>query len=211
VKILLDASAEKLNSLTGDNQHLVLGQFLTPLTNYANWGGVFAVDNGAFSGFDRIAYDRLLHNNRPQRANCLWVTVPDVVGSARRTLEVFDYLQGDYHPWPLALVAQDGIEDLPIPWGEIHAIFIGGTDGFKMSRAAVDVIRAAQATGKHTHVGRVNTRKRFSHFHQLGVDTCDGSGLCRFSDEKLPQLHGLGELPLFDQRDSGVVSGDETV
>jgi hypothetical protein len=140
VKILLDASAEKLNSLTGDNQHLVLGQFLTPLTNYANWGGVFAVDNGAFSGFDRIAYDRLLHNNRPQRANCLWVTVPDVVGSARRTLEVFDYLQGDYHPWPLALVAQDGIEDLPIPWGEIHAIFIGGTDGFKMSRAAVDVI-----------------------------------------------------------------------
>ncbi len=54
-------------------------------------GMVFAVDNRAFTGFDAKAFTRLLSREEHHRSACKFVTVPDVVGSARRTLEVFDH------------------------------------------------------------------------------------------------------------------------
>lgn len=47
--------------------------------------------------------------------------------------------------------------------------------------AAEQCIRAAQALGKWTHVGRVNTPSRMTRFQDLGVDSCDGTGISRFS------------------------------
>jgi len=104
----------------------------------------------------------------------------------------------DYMAWPLAFVAQDGIEDLAIPWRDLQAIFLGGTTEWKLSQSAVDVIRTAKILGKHTHVGRVNTRGRWKHFEQLGVDTCDGTGFSRFRDEKFLWLRDIDEMPLWD-------------
>jgi hypothetical protein len=108
--------------------------------------------------------------------------VPDVVASARRTLEVFDHwstkLLGG---WPLALVAQDGQENLPIPWNQIEAIFIGGSTKFKLSTSAADICRAGKAIGKWVHAGRVNVPARFEYFESLGVDSIDGTGLSRYS------------------------------
>lgn len=153
---------------------LVDGQLLTPLTRYANWGGRFAVDNGAYSHFSAKAFRNLLVRNKEHQDACLFVAVPDVVGSARRTLELFE--QRHYlipTTWPLALVAQDGIEDLPIPWMYLQAIFIGGTTKWKDSQAA-------KILGKHIHVGRVNTWKRFRRFAELHADTCDGSGASQY-------------------------------
>src|SRR5690606_13720233 len=113
----------------------------TPLTRYSDWGGPYAIDNGAFSGFCAEWFARLLERQRYVKDRCLFVTVPDVVGSARRTLEVWNRRDKFARHWPLALVAQDGIENMEIPWDEMKAIFIGGGDPWKDSRAAMDVVR----------------------------------------------------------------------
>lgn len=115
---------------------------------------------------------------------CRFVAVPDVVGSARRTLEVFKEWKDELHNrkgWSLALVCQDGQEDHPIPWSDIDAIFIGGSTKWKTSEASMACIKAAKALGKWVHVGRVNTPGRFEWCEALGVDSIDGTGLSRYS------------------------------
>jgi len=178
MKFLIDKSPKDVKRKSESS--LVGGQLLTPLTRYSNWGGTFAIDNGAFSGFPHDAFKTLL--SREEKAEtidrCLFVCVPDVVGSARRTAELFSYRQQWISDeWPIAFVCQDGAEDLPMPWNEIDAIFIGGCDPWKDSKAAVDLVKTAKTIGIHVHVGRVNTPKRYEHFSDLGADTCDGSGV----------------------------------
>ncbi len=158
-------------------------QLLTPLTRYTNRhpAAHFAIDNGAFSNFKRSAFEALLKREQERKHLCRFVAVPDVVASARRTLEVFDYWFPLLGGWPLALVAQDGQEDLPIAWEHLDAIFIGGTTKWKESDAAIQVIKAAKAMSKWVHVGRVNDPNRFAAFVKLGVDSVDGSGIARYS------------------------------
>ena len=158
-------------------------ELLTPLTRFQRKRieGCFAIDNGAFAGFSSEAFTSLLTRELPSVALCRFVAVPDVVGSARRTLEVFSYWRYRLTPWPLALVAQDGQEDLDIPWAGIEAIFIGGTTGFKLSKGAADIVRAGKAIGKWVHAGRVNTPAGFEYFESIGADSIDGTGLSRYS------------------------------
>ncbi|MDE2097994.1 MAG: hypothetical protein KGL39_12145 [Patescibacteria group bacterium] len=177
--VLLDTSDDLLAA--SQELGMSVGQLLTPLTRFRNRGGKFAIDNGAFAGFQRQQFLSLLEREYPNRNRCLFVVVPDVVGSARRTLEVFERWLPMLAGWPLALAAQDGQEDLPIPWDSLSALFIGGTTKFKMSQEAEAIIRAAQELGKWVHVGRVNTPARMDRFLDLGVDSCDGTGLSRFS------------------------------
>jgi hypothetical protein len=159
-----------------------VGQLLTPLTRYSNRGrGVVGIDNGAFARFDARAFLSLLKREKPNRERVKFVAAPDVVGSARRTLEVFRHWYPKLHGWPIALVAQDGIEDLDIPWDFIAAVFIGGSTEWKLGRHAEAVIRAGQAMGKWIHVGRVNTPDRLDKFAAMGVDSCDGSGISQYS------------------------------
>ena len=194
MKYLLDSSESTISNRFCD---LVAGQLLTPLTNYKNWGGVFAMDNGGFSGFDAVRFSKMIDRNRTNAERCLFVVVPDVVANARRTLELFKLRhEMAWIPslFPIALVAQDGIESLDIPWTEFQAIFIGGGDPWKDSSHAKDVVRTAKILGKHVHVGRVNTPKRFKVFHELGADTCDGTGVVKYSDmlEKIKaELYGI--------------------
>jgi hypothetical protein len=76
--------------------------------------------------------------------------------------------------YKVALVAQDGLEDLP--WPERYdALFVGGTTGWKMSDAADWCIRKAQKAGVWVHVGRVNSQQRIRHFAVMGVDSVDGT------------------------------------
>lgn len=158
-------------------------QLLTPLTRFlpTEPGKPFAIDNGGFTRPNADGFRSLLKREYPRRKLCRFVAVPDVVGDARRTLELFSYFHDDLRGWPKAFVAQDGIEQHPIPWRDITAVFIGGTTDWKMSERAVAVIRAAQWLGKWVHVGRVNTPGRFEYFEKLGVDSLDGSGLARYS------------------------------
>ena len=158
-------------------------QLFTPLTQYLPQRpeGKFAIDNGAFSKFDPRSFLSLLKRESPRKGLCRFVAVPDVVGSARRTIEVFEHWSASLQEWPIAFVAQDGIEDLPIPWDRIAALFIGGSTDWKMGERAAQCIKASKALGKWCHVGRVNTPGRFEYFEKLGADSIDGTGISRYS------------------------------
>jgi hypothetical protein len=158
-------------------------QLITPLTRFIRQrpDSPFAIDNGAFAGFKHDAFLSLLERECNARHLCLFLAVPDVVASARRTLEVFEEWQYRIQGWPLALVMQDGQESLDIPWKSIRGIFIGGSTEWKMSKAAADCIRSAKCLDKWVHAGRVNTPARFEYFESLGADSIDGTGLSRFS------------------------------
>lgn len=160
-----------------------VGQLLTPLTRYQRRDAArhWAIDNGAYANFDRHAFEALLSRETGDKTKCLFVAVPDVVGSARRTLEVFAYWLPCLSGWPLALVCQDGQEHLPIPWQEIQAVFIGGSTNWKCSHHAAEIVKAAKAIGKWIHAGRINHGDRWDHFEELGADSIDGTGISRFS------------------------------
>ena len=178
-----------------------VGQLLSPLTRYKlrNPNKPWAIDNGAFAGFDAMAFLALLKREEHHRDRCLFVNAPDVVGSARRTLEVFHYWKDQLAGWPIALACQDGQEHLPIPWDDIAAVFIGGSTNWKCSHHATQIIQAAHAIGgKWIHVGRVNHPARFEHFKQAGVDSIDGTGIARYSHmrEAIAANHQQGNLCL---------------
>ena len=196
--ILLDTS-EKLE-VCADELQCEVGQLLTPLTrfNLQNKNGKFAIDNGAFSKFEAKGFMSLLDREKERRQNCIFVAVPDVVGSARRTLEVFQRWKGIISAWPLALVAQDGQEDLEIPWDDIAAIFLGGSTKFKVSDEAAQIVKAAKALDKWVHAGRVNDPQRFKHFEEMGADSCDGSGISQYSHMRRAIANRHAQLELVE-------------
>lgn len=158
-------------------------ELFTPLTRRSPQrpGGMFAIDNGAFSRFDSSGFLRLLDRESPRKGLCRFVAVPDVVGSSVRTLEVFTRWAPRLAGWPLAFVVQDGQEHHPIPWDDISAVFVGGSTEWKMGRHATACVKAAKALAKWVHAGRVNTPGRFEHFEDIGADSIDGTGLARYS------------------------------
>jgi hypothetical protein len=160
-----------------------VGQLLTPLTRYRlrDPERPWAIDNGGFVEIDIPAFKALLAREAHHKDKCLFVSAPDIVGSAQRTLELFPRFLPLLEGWPVAFVCQDGQEMLPIPWDDCAAIFIGGSTNWKCSQHVVQIIRTAKLLGKHIHAGRVNDPNRFKHFEDLGVDTCDGSGLARYT------------------------------
>lgn len=158
-------------------------QLLTPLTRYKAREPEehFAIDNGAYAGFDAKSFASLLKREEHRQDLCRFVAVPDVVGSARRTLEVFEFWRPKLKGWKLALVAQDGQESHPIPWYQIDGVFIGGSTEWKLGPHAKAVVLAGKAVGKWVHVGRVNTPARMEYFEKMGADSIDGTGLSRYS------------------------------
>jgi hypothetical protein len=160
---------------------LVCGQLVTPLTGYRNWGGVYAVDNGAFSSFRKDRFVRILNRDIARHKKCLFVVCPDRVGDWQETRRLFDDMK---HLIPgcygVAYVAQDHQPESEIPWDEISCLFVGGKDPWKDSEHAQSLVKSAKDRRKHTHIGRVNEIERFTLFDSLGADTCDGSGIARY-------------------------------
>jgi len=203
VKFLIDKSPKDVARKSVSD--LVMGQLLTPLTGYADAGGAYAIDNGAFSGFPADRFKRLLERQESRKAECLFVTCPDIVGAGQRSIELFKR-RNRWIPagWRVALVAQDGMEDLEIPWDEMDAVFIGGGDPWKDSKASQDIVKTAVILGLWVHVGRVNTPKRFDLFSELGADSCDGSGVAMY-DHMLEKIERRNEPKpsLFDNEAKG--------
>lgn len=162
-------------------------QLFSPLTRFSdkNPGASKAMDNGGFAGLDIAAFQSLLERENHQRDLFRFVTAPDIVASARRTLELFEYWYPLLCGWPLALVAQDGQENLPIPWNLIAAVFIGGSTNWKLSKHAADIIKTGRGMGKWVHVGRVNDPVRWQYFKDLGADSVDGTGIARYSHMRI--------------------------
>ena len=177
--VLLDTPED--HATCADELGVECGELLTPLTRRAWRGAQYGIDNGAFSKFNRNGFLSLLERMKPNCDKCLFVAAPDVVGAGRRTLEAFRIWREQLEGWPVALVMQDGVEDLDLPWRDMAAVFIGGSTEFKLSNAAADIIKTAQLLDKWTHVGRINTPERFTRFEELGVDSCDGTGIARYT------------------------------
>ena len=141
--------------------------------------GWWAMDNDCFNAqnFDPRKFIAALRRNADIRDRCLFVTAPDVVGDARATLRRFCHWESSIHGlgYPVALAAQDGLENLPVPWDSFEALFIGGSTGWKLSSAAVGLIREARRRGKWVYVGRVNSRQRVLFCHHVGADSIDGT------------------------------------
>jgi len=176
MKIMLDCSPAKIHAYINKYNH-DLWQLRTPLTRYALSGQPYGLDNGCFTTFYESRWLKLLgdaRNNEPK-----FVCLPDVVGDARRTLELFHKFTTVTAGLPRALVLQDGIGGLPIPWGEIDAVFVGGSDAFKISPEAIAVCKTARILKKWVHVGRVNTFARAVNWLHLG-DSLDGSGISKY-------------------------------
>ncbi len=176
------------------------GQLMTPA------GGTkapvleqFAIDNGVFSGkFDETRFLAWLAKLRPYQERCLFVVAPDVVGDHAATLARY----AEWYPrlraegWPVAFAAQDGSEAGPLP--ECQAVFIGGSTEWKLSAAALAVIRRAQERGVWTHVGRVNTQRRIRHFQLAGVHSVDGTAIAFEPDEAMRLIDNqLTQAPLW--------------
>lgn len=160
-----------------------VGQLLTPLTRYRlrDADRPWAIDNGGFKRLDIPGLEALLAREQHHSEKCLFVAAPDIVGSAQRTLELFAHFRPTLAGWPVALVCQDGQETLPIPWSDIAAVFIGGSTNWKCSGHVEQIVKAAKIFGKWVHIGRVNDPQRFAHFERIGADSCDGTGLARYS------------------------------
>lgn len=177
-----------------------VGQLLTPLTRYKlrEPARPWAIDNGGFKRLDIDAFQALLAREGHRRDNCLFVSAPDIVGSAQRTLELFAHFKPMLEGWQVALVCQDGQEMLPIPWDDIAAVFIGGSTNWKCSGHVEAIIKTAKVLGKHVHAGRVNHPERWHWFEKQGVDTADGTGLARYSHMRraIAQRHNQAELDM---------------
>lgn len=156
---------------------------------------LFALDNGCFSKpetFDPLTYIGLMAKYQPANDRCLFATMPDVVRDAKATL-------AKVQPWPriiralgykAALVAQDGLEALTVPWDEFDVLFIGGSTEWKLGDHATALIRAAKDRGKWVHAGRVNSLRRLRHVHWQGCDSADGT-FCAFGpDVNIPRMAG---------------------
>lgn len=151
-------------------------QLRTPLTCYKLAGVPYGLDNGCFSGRLPDTWARLLIEAREHPP--LWACAPDIVGSARRTLELWPRFARQMIGIPRALVLQDGIGDFDIPWSELDCVFVGGSDQFKQSPEARAAATTARILGKWVHVGRVNTPARALEWLDL-ADSVDGSGISR--------------------------------
>lgn len=152
-------------------------------------GLTWAADNGRFSApqdYTDAGYLAWLEKMLPYADRCLFATAPDVVADAAATLAMSRPMLPRIRAlgYPAALVAQDGLEDLDIPWDEFDCLFIGGSTAWKLSEAAYQLAADAKRRGKWTHMGRVNSWVRFRAAAAAGFDSADGTVL-RF-DPKRP-------------------------
>lgn len=154
------------------------------------FGQIWAADTGRFNSpheYTNATYlDWLVLKVLPFADDCLFATAPDVVGDAAATLTMSAPMLPILRAigYKAALVAQDGLEALDVPWDEFDCLFIGGTTEWKLSEHAYRLVAEAKRRGKWTHMGRVNSWRRFRTAAAAGYDSADGTVL-RF-DPKRP-------------------------
>lgn len=182
------------------------GNSLSPV---AAAGLPWAADNEAFVGFSESKF-LLMCERLEKQLDTLFIVVPDVVGDHAATLERFRHYQPILHQrfgkdFPLAFVAQDGLEsdfDAGIPWGTIEAVFIGGSNAFKLGPFVRQTLAPeVKRRGLWLHMGRVNSHKRIRYAHSIGCDSIDGTSFSWFSKTHLVPaldlLYQLGESPFY--------------
>lgn len=177
----------------------LLGYLDTPAQgNRRPHGVTWAADNGCFGkgypGDDEwLAW---LTTNAGDAASCLFAVAPDVVGDAEATWErsaPFLPLIGALG-YPAALVAQDGMEQMAVDWDTFDVLFIGGSTDWKLGAAARRLVAEAKTRGKHVHMGRVNSERRYRYALAIGCDSVDGTYLTFGPDLNLPDVLAWSRL-----------------
>jgi hypothetical protein len=171
-----------------------LGAIDTPAQGNLIPGGVtHCVDNGCFGkGYpgDSGFLDWL--RRRSYLEYCVFATAPDVLGDAVATLArstpFFDKIRS--LGYRVAFVAQNGLEDLTVPWSDFDALFVGGDTAWKLGEPAAELVAEANRRGKWTHMGRVNSWNRFWYARLIGCDSVDGTYLVFGPDVNLPKVLG---------------------
>lgn len=155
----------------------------------------YGADNGNYAlkgkPFDAERWLAWLDRLDPTR--CLFVALPDVlhwhvdpktgkevpVGDAKATLKLsakyVDTVKAK--GFPVALVAQDGLTSLDEVPFEIDAVFIGGSNEYKLGEDVRRIVREARERGLWVHMGRVNSGKRLRYASEIGADSADGTFL----------------------------------
>ena len=184
--MLVSGSVNKVVELSS-RRAADLGIILTPnninsIPTVVATGLPWAIDNGAFSGFNADKFTRLI-DKAAGKSHLLWVVCPDVVGNAETTLA--------HWPWwsavirarnlPVAFVLQDGQEGFRLP--EADAYFIGGSTRWKLSAHAAELATEVKKRGKWLHMGRVNSLRRMRVAMDMSCDSTDGSSLSMFGDK----------------------------
>lgn len=164
-------------------------------------GAEYACDNGKFGkgwpGADAW-FDWLTRTVERYGADrCLWAVAPDVPFDAAGTL-------AESLPWlarirelgvSAAFAAQDGCDQLGVPWDAFDVLFIAGSTEWKTGPVAERLSREAKDRGKWVHMGRVNSRQRLRTAEWFGCDSADGTYLAFGPDKNLARLTGwLDEL-----------------
>jgi hypothetical protein len=175
-------------------KHKKLGQLLTPATGnnverIIKNGLPWACDNGCFTGFDEIAYLRMVKKVQG-KPGLVFVTMPDVVGNSKATRELFELwypIFKKYYDVPLAYVLQNGVSENEIPWDKIAAVFVGGDTEWKLGEEAARLVKAAKEKCKWVHMGRVNSFRRLDYAIQIGCDSADGSKYSMFPNAHIPK------------------------
>jgi hypothetical protein len=171
----------------GQPVHPNLGRLVQPrsyssIERTAHEGIRWAADNDCFQGLNERQYLMML-DRIAGLPGCEFVTVPDVVGDAAATRRQFDTWAPTVRATgqPVALVLQDGQADVGVPWDDIDAVFVGGSDDFKDGPEAAAYAQIAQERGKWVHWGRVSGKRRFNHIIATGAhDSIDGSKWARW-------------------------------
>lgn len=162
-----------------------IGLMLNPGSGYArrvHRYPFWSADNGCFSDkWEEEPWMRWLETL--PREGCLFAVAPDVypdaLGSLERGALYFDLIRD--MGFPVAVVAQDGAEQLSYPWDDFDCMFIGGArtpnprHEWKVSLAAESLVRRARREGKWVHMGRVNSLARMERARAMGCNSCDGT------------------------------------
>lgn len=154
---------------------------------------VWAADNGCYStrGYPGdTAWLAWLTRHATHARRCLFATAPDIVADAAATLT-----RSALHlpairalGFAAALAAQDGLEQLTVPWDEFDVLFLGGTTTWKLGPAAGSLAAEAIRRGLSVHMGRVNSARRWRHAARIGCGSVDGTHLAYAPDADLADL-----------------------
>lgn len=143
----------------------------------------FALDNDAFSAWskgrvwDKLAWISMLNTIRISNLVPKWILVPDVVTDRDATLRKWEehHAEASQYGWPLAMAVQDGMTPADLP--DDCLVFVGGSTEWKWESLPMWC-----STGRHIHVGRVNSFEKLVLCSKLGVESVDGTGWMRGTD-----------------------------
>lgn len=145
----------------------------------------YCLDNSAFACWKdqrEFDWDKWLFHVEKYKSfgqQPMWAIVPDVVANAHLTMMQWDKWAHAI-PWPKAVAVQDGMTPIdvltlnPLP----DVIAVGGTTEWKWK-----TVEEWAGSFPRVHILRVNSPKKLEYLRELGVESCDGTGWNRNTED----------------------------